>query len=386
MRKESIVVTHRADWMIGIGVFAVLSVMGVALWVEKTPFVETNLGIFVVAVSHVIFVIGLIAVVRCYRDCPSSIIPRMALLIEFILVMLLQVADPRKIYLYDTLIVIWSAQLPYFYSVSRSTTWGCIALVAAASIRRWHGAEYFFVNELILHFAFVLFTVFSSRNALAAEQARADLSQRNAELKATQNLLAASAKENERLRIARDLHDTMGHHLTSLALQLELLQHQAADDAQLTLQQAQRLAKLLLTEVRETVSKMRKQPEDMNVQRLFATLIQSVPRIHIRLEIEDMLEVNDAQVAQVLLRSGQEIITNTLKHAEAHQLLIKISQINFRFLLEAYDDGQAKDGFQFGNGLSGMRERVQAIGGKAIFSRTLQGGLHIQLDMPMEVS
>src|SRR4051812_35079884 len=182
--------------MMAIGIFAVLMVMSVAIWVDETPFAKTSFGFLFIVLTHIIYCTCLIIVVRTYRSNPNSNFSQLALLIEILIVVLLEAIDPRKIYLYDTLVVIWSAQLPYFYSVWKSFAAGCLMLIVIAGVRAWHGIEYFFFNELILHFVFILFVVFSSRNALAAEEAKEAMSLKNAELLAMQNLLAESAQEN----------------------------------------------------------------------------------------------------------------------------------------------------------------------------------------------
>ena len=77
----------------------------------------------------------------------------------------------------------------------------------------------------------------------------------NAELRATQQLVVDSSKIAERMRIARELHDLLGHHLTGLSLNLEVASHLTQGQTQEHIQTAQSVTKLLLEDVREVVNK-----------------------------------------------------------------------------------------------------------------------------------
>ena len=88
-------------------------------------------------------------------------------------------------------------------------------------------------------------------------RARDELRKVNSELRATQALLAENTRIAERVRIARELHDLVGHHLTALTLNLEVVTHLVDGKSLEHVQQAHALAKLLLADVREVVSDMR---------------------------------------------------------------------------------------------------------------------------------
>ncbi|MBS3895710.1 sensor histidine kinase [Silanimonas sp.] len=220
---------------------------------------------------------------------------------------------------------------------------------------------------------------------VAKQQAEAREEQRrlNAELRATRSLLADSARVGERLRISRELHDLLGHHLTALSLNLEVAGHLSEGRAQEHVRQAHTLARLLLTDVREAVSAMRGE-DRLDLAAALQTLVEGVPALEVIVEIEAALPVQDAEHAQVLLRCAQEIITNTIRHAQAQRLWLKLARIDGALRLSARDDGIGGETVRAGNGLSGMRERLQAVGGRLEIATAPGQGFRIDILLPLE--
>ncbi len=220
---------------------------------------------------------------------------------------------------------------------------------------------------------------------VAKQQAEAREEQRrlNAELRATRSLLADSARVGERLRISRELHDLLGHHLTALSLNLEVAGHLSEGRAQEHVRQAHTLARLLLTDVREAVSTMRGE-ERLDLEAALRTLIEGVPALRVELDIDGPLAVDDPACAQVLVRCAQEIITNAIRHARAGSLHLRLVRVGDGLHLSARDEGVGSEAFSPGNGLSGMRERLQAVGGRLDVSTSPGQGFRIDIHLPLE--
>ncbi|KFN49725.1 sensor histidine kinase [Arenimonas composti] len=220
---------------------------------------------------------------------------------------------------------------------------------------------------------------------VARQQAQAREEQRrlNAELRATRALLAESSRMSERVRISRELHDLLGHHLTALSLNLEVAGHLTEGRAQEHVRQSHTLAKLLLTDVREAVSEMR---EDGHVDLGGAvrTLIEGVPALDIRLEITEPLNIEDPERAHVLLRCTQEVITNAVRHAGASTLWLSIARDAGEARIFARDDGQGAEEPTPGNGLRGMRERLAAHGGRVDIITRRGQGFALDIRLPLE--
>ena len=101
------------------------------------------------------------------------------------------------------------------------------------------------------------------------------------------------------MRIARELHDLVGHHLTALTLNLEVVTHLVQGKALEHVQQAHSLAKLLLADVREVVSDMR-QGDTVDLAQALLTLVEGVPEPRIHLDLPSDVVMTDPQRAQVL--------------------------------------------------------------------------------------
>ena len=219
------------------------------------------------------------------------------------------------------------------------------------------------VMQAFLYAGYASFAMVIGLVAKQQAEARDEQRQLNAELRATRALLAESSRMSERVRISRELHDLLGHHLTALSLNLEVAGHLTEGKAQEHVRQSHTLAKLLLTDVREAVSEMR---EDGTVDLAGAirTLIEGVPALDIRLEIAEPLAIEDPERAHVLLRCTQEIITNAVRHAGASTLWLSVSRDAREARIQARDDGGGAEDPAPGNGLRGMRERLVSCGGR----------------------
>lgn len=229
-----------------------------------------------------------------------------------------------------------------------------------------------------------LFAFISSFVALRQHTARDELRKVNSELRATQALLAENTRIAERVRISRELHDLVGHHLTALTLNLEVATHLVDNKALEHVQQAHSLAKLLLADVREVVSEMR-DDDKVDLAEALRTLVEGVPQPQINLDLPTELAMTDPGRAQVLLRCAQEVITNSVKHANARHLWIRLRLEGEGLDMRARDDGRGTDAFEAGNGLKGMSERLKALGGTLDVTTSPGKGFSLRAWLPLEM-
>jgi signal transduction histidine kinase len=222
------------------------------------------------------------------------------------------------------------------------------------------------------------------------------------ELEAAQRQLRAYAAESEELaisrernRMAREIHDTLGHYLTILAVQLETaLKMEELGDARLhtELVEARRAAAECLAEVRRSVAALR--PADLTTLSLSDALARLVseyealdPTIEIALDIEGSPDGLDLEQRLALYRCAQEALTNIRKHANATRALLRlrIDEHTVEFL--ALDDGRgattdAENAPGFG--LLGIRERVALLGGTSLIGPEPGKGWRVQISLPLQ--
>ena len=217
--------------------------------------------------------------------------------------------------------------------------------------------------------------------ALAREmRAAADLAGANAELLATRELLAQTARVNERLRIAGELHDAMGHHLAALSLNLEAL----AQDHEVPpapLETARALTRRVLDDVESVVDSLARDG-GVDLAQALAALASAIPRPLVHVEATGLV-LTDPERAHTLLRCCQEIVTNSVKHSQAANLWISIHMVDGAVELRARDDGAGATQVAAGRGLQGMRRRLEEIGG-ALETKTRPGeGFQIRATLPV---
>jgi len=262
------------------------------------------------------------------------------------------------------LLVIVGGLLPWMLPLQYALAWLMLQNVALVlvidSIADIPSGDAMVTGGLFL--AVSLFAFMSGVVALRQNEARDQLRKVNSELRATQALLADNTRIAERVRIARELHDVVGHHLTALTLNLEVATHLVEGKALEHVQQAHSLAKLLLADVREVVSEMRLD-DQVDLAAALRTLISGMPEPKIHLDLPLAEAPTDPRRAQVLLRCAQEMITNSVRHARAENLWIGLAHDASGVTLTARDDGQGVREVELGNGLTGMNERLHNLGG-----------------------
>ncbi|MFO1496527.1 MAG: histidine kinase [Lysobacterales bacterium] len=236
-------------------------------------------------------------------------------------------------------------------------------------------------DGLYLSLSMLAFT--TSYVAQRQTQSREELRVVNSELRATQLLLAEGERAGERLRISRELHDVVGHHLTALSLNLEVASHLVSGKALDHVKQAQSVSKQLLADVRQVVSALRGS-DTVDLDRTLRELVASAPAPQIHLHLPEPFKLGDARRAQVLVRLTQEILTNTMRHAKARNLWLDYTQTEDMVELVARDDGRGSSEIKAGNGLTGMRERLEVFGGSLDIETRPGYGFVVLARLPLE--
>jgi two-component system, NarL family, sensor histidine kinase UhpB len=219
------------------------------------------------------------------------------------------------------------------------------------------------------------------------------------------SLKLVSSQEDERLRIARELHDEFGQSLTALRADISWLTRRTAGQTSLqeVLQGMAGQCESLQQEIRELLSRLR--PLDaraagfaLSLGKLMADLVQSWSE---RLGESTQFTLNYAvaagdvtdDVALTIYRLTQEALTNCVRHAHATQVVVAVENIDGCLRWSVEDDGVGVDdvagSVEVGNGLAGMRERAWALGSDlelgARHADSAQRGLRVAASFPARV-
>lgn len=234
---------------------------------------------------------------------------------------------------------------------------------------------------VLIYSGFQAFALLVGHYASNAERTRDRLALVNADLLATRALLADSARDAERLRVARELHDVAGHKLTAIHLNLRALASDPAFSQREEIQLAQRLSSELLADIRNVVQALR-DSRGLDLETALRALAAPLPKLRMDLHIEEDVQVTDPAQAETLLRLVQESLTNAARHAGAGRMSVKISREGREVVLRIEDDGVVKGTIREGNGMAGMRERVGASRGHFHVGTAPHGGLRIEARLP----
>jgi two-component system sensor histidine kinase DesK len=209
-------------------------------------------------------------------------------------------------------------------------------------------------------------------NIFFAQQRRA-----NSKLRMAHEEIEHLAKLAERERIARDLHDVLGHTLSLIVLKAELagrLIDRDATRAASEIHDVEETARKALAEVREAIGGYRSEGIAAEVKRAQRTLEVVGVEAHCEISAPRLAPVVDT----VLALAVREAVTNIVRHARASRCSLKLQQTNGTCSLLIEDDG-CGGVVEEGNGLRGMRERVEALGGSLRFESDQGTRLSIQV-------
>jgi signal transduction histidine kinase len=217
-----------------------------------------------------------------------------------------------------------------------------------------------------------------------------DLQEANLKLEDYVATLEQLTISRERNRLARELHDTLTHTLSGVAVQLEAVDSLWASDREQAyhiLQSSLKTTRSGLTETRKAIQSLRATPlDDLGLVQAIREYTEEVARregFQLHLELPKGIDGLPAGVEQCFYRIGQEAIENTAKHSQAKSVWVRLDRSTSELLMEIKDDGTGFDiqaveaGRHFG--LQGMRERAQIIGATLEISSRPGEGAHLKL-------
>lgn len=247
-----------------------------------------------------------------------------------------------------------------------------LAVEVAGGLTWWA----FHLNGWFLLFANGLAFVVGASNIHFAQRNRT-----NRKLIRAQGEIEHLAKVAERERIARDLHDVLGHTLSVIILKSELagkLMDRDPQRAGTEIREVEQISRQALSEVRDAIRGYRSRGLEAEIAQAKSTLETAGVTVNCKTARVALPALQES----VLSMAVREAVTNVVRHAQAGTCSLRLDQQNGCCRLEIEDDGRGGGSQGEGNGLRGMRERVEMLGGT--LHRDSQAGTRITITLPLK--
>ena len=244
------------------------------------------------------------------------------------------------------------------------------------------------IAEILIFGLAVFFVLQLTNKVLSERQMKQKLAKVNEQLREYAQKVEELATVQERNRIARDIHDSLGHALTSLNIQMQTavkLWEKEPIQAYSFLTQAQSLGKTAMQEVRKSVKTLREDAKEERLEARLETLVDDYRKgtgLFICTNICRCGSVSKP-IAKTIYHIVQESLTNIFKYAEATEVHIKLKTTPEEFNLTVEDNGKGFDLKQnSGFGLRGMQERATAVRGELQVITSVGKGCRIEVKIP----
>jgi two-component system sensor histidine kinase DesK len=271
----------------------------------------------------------------------------------------------------STFFVFAAAFVPFCVQTERAGVALIAGIVALAGIE----TQVFHLNGWFFFYAGGLAAAVGGSNIYFAQRNRA-----LAKLRMANDEIEHLATVAERERIARDLHDVLGHTLSVIILKSELAGKLMDRDPQRAgneIREVEQISRQALSEVRDAIRGYRSQGLPAELAKAKATL--ETAGVSVKCEAAKLSL--PAMHESVLSMAVREAVTNVVRHAQARNCSMRLGQSNGSCRLEIEDDGRGGAQSE-GNGLRGMRERVEMLGGT--LTRESQAGTRITINLPLK--
>jgi two-component system sensor histidine kinase UhpB len=202
---------------------------------------------------------------------------------------------------------------------------------------------------------------------------------------------ALRAQEEERARVARDLHDQVNQSLTGVLLRLEAARATAPPDLEAEISATSVLAHQAMDELLTVARQLRPTAlDDLGLEAAIAGQVEQLRGSEVEIELKSTGELGDLDpdTQLVVYRVAQEAIGNAIRHSGAARIRVTLVRTSEQVTLEVGDDGS---GFTFdearsGLGLGGMKERAMLVGGDVVIESRPGSGTTIRLTVPVRTA
>ena len=280
------------------------------------------------------------------------------------------------LYLVNLLIVLGYVWAVRQYSGNLSDVWSSLPTILAG---------------LIYIMVFTQMAIDEERSKKEVERLVLELEDVNEKLRSYANEVEQLTVIKERNRIAREIHDGLGHYLTTIHMQLQAAQaiiDENPGKAKESIEKARSQSQIALIDVRRSVSTLRyEQNENETINDALDRAMRPCDWIGIRSHLEINGDEKDLgeTLKSTIYRIVQETVNNTCKYSKAENYFCQIDYSdNNNLSLIIYDDGIGMNVFRLGYGLQGLRERIELLNGTLNLQTFPKKGFRIEIELPYD--
>jgi two-component system sensor histidine kinase DesK len=272
----------------------------------------------------------------------------------------------------STFFIFAAAMLPFCVDTKNAALLGLLSVGVIGAVE----GLLLHINRWTLFFSALFPVIIGAGNTFFAERNRM-----NRKLRKANEEIEHLAKVAERERIARDLHDVLGHTLSVITLKSELagkLMDRDPERAGKEIREVEQISRQALSDVRDAIRGYRCKGLVAELAQAKSTL--ETAGLTVQCDAATSMQL-PAMHESVLSLAVREAVTNVVRHAQARSCSLRIEQHNGTCRLEIADDGQGFSTME-GNGLRGMRERVEMLGGR--LERKNKSGTTLTITLPLK--
>jgi len=297
-------------------------------------------------------------------------------------------AGRHMILIASAMVLLCYAVLPFNYGANTYLIYGVISAAYAFKARN---ALLFLIVALVLmaiqtywlklHIMFFATTAVMASMLVFYTLYSRSIERSNQSLKLSQQEVQRLAQNAERERIGRDLHDVLGHTMSLIVMKSELASRLFDRDpnaAAVEIREVEKIARESLGQIRMAVAGIRLAGLEAELANARLSLLSADIQLHYQLAPVEL----STETETVLALAVREAVTNIIRHSNAGHVEIELAKIKNELQLQISDDGK-NTLVTPGHGLSGMRERLELLGGQLEIDTGPNGGVRLTLSCPI---
>ncbi len=232
---------------------------------------------------------------------------------------------------------------------------------------------------------------YQSEEKRKAEKLNKDLKESYVKLQEFSKQIEDLTITKERNRVAQEIHDSLGHFLTALIMNLDYMEKvfdKNPEESMELIIKAQKLARDSMNELRDAVYTLKDSEKAINLLDLIHELINNLTinqEVDVKLDINGEIKNLSLNIKNIIFKTIQEALTNSIKHGQGTRFFIFIQSEDEILTLKMKDNGRGCRQISKGHGLKGIEERINSVKGIIKYQSVRNKGFEINVSIPLKV-